>query len=86
MGYLLLLKQLQCFNSKEKYMENTINIEHEDIKILSQINPGAYIQLENIALKRQQQELMNQIQIMGTEKVQESNNGVVNKTSEQKVK
>ena len=67
-------------------MENTINIKHEDIKILSQINPGAYIQLENITLKRQQQELMNQIQIMGTEKTEESNNGVVNKTSEQKVK
>ena len=67
-------------------MENTINIEHEDIRILSQINPGAYIQLENIALKRERERLMNQIQIMGTEKVQESNNGVVNEISEQKVK
>tara|TARA_R100000306_G_C4322206_1_gene115732 strand:+ start:186 stop:395 length:210 start_codon:yes stop_codon:yes gene_type:complete len=65
---------------------NSINIKQEDLKILAQVNPGAWIQLENIVLKRQQQELMNQIQIMGTEKVQESNNGVVNKTHEQKVK
>ena len=65
---------------------NSINIKQEDLKILAQVNPGAWIQLENIVLKRQQQELMNQIQIMGTEKTEESNNGVVNKTSEQKVK
>jgi len=65
-------------------MENSINIEHEDIRILSQINPGAYIQLENIALKREREKLMNQIQIMGTEKVQESKNGVV--SDKEKVK
>jgi len=58
-------------------MENSINIEHEDIRILSQINPAAYMQLENIALKRERQRLQDQIQIMGTEKVQESKNGVV---------
>ena len=65
-------------------MENSINIEHEDMRILSQINPGAYIQLENIALKREREKLMNQIQIMGTEKVQESKNGVV--SDKEKVK
>ena len=65
---------------------NSINIKQEDLKILAQVNPGAWIQLENIVLKREQIELKNQIQLMGTEKVQESNNGVVNKTHEQKVK
>jgi|LULZ01.1.fsa_nt_gb allophanate hydrolase subunit 2 len=56
---------------------NSINIKQEDLKILAQVNPGAWIQLENIVLKRQQQELMNQIKIMGTEKIKESKNGVV---------
>ena len=55
---------------------NSINIKQEDLKILAQVNPGAWIQLENIVLKRQQQELMNQIKIMGTEKIKESKNGV----------
>ena len=55
----------------------TQNIKQEDLKILAQVNPGAWIQLENIVLKRQQQELMNQIKIMGTEKIKESKNGVV---------
>ena len=56
---------------------NSINIKQEDLKMLAQVNPGAWIQLENIVLKRQQQELMNQIKIMGTEKTKESKNGVV---------
>ena len=58
-------------------MEGSINIEHEDIRILSQINPGAYIQLEKISLKRERQRLQDQIKIMGTEKAKESKNGVV---------
>lgn len=63
-------------------MENSINIEHEDIRILSQINPGAYIQLENIALKREREKLMNQIQVLGPK--EQSKNGVV--SDKEKVK
>lgn len=63
-------------------MENSINIEHEDIRILSQINPAAYMQLENIALKREREKLMNQIQVLGPK--EESKNGVV--SDKEKVK